>query len=229
MSENVEKVETKVFDEARRGYVVFCFHPDRDGRGFRVYTRTRAEVKENPDGYGNYLCDVQMTHDKEAWTLRANGEYELPQNIKSLRFPDKEMAAKVYFCYITNLEKEKEQHPLPDDITRHLKRRARELREKRQQLETEFHQLVAEQREFLFFARKYKIDEIEWTTDNADAIQACQDLVDYCPDEEYGAVNPDERKTLIDYVYEKWGKDAGRTYRARLRRALKFADPACDP
>jgi hypothetical protein len=215
---SVEKIKSPVIYET--GPVIFCFHPADDRKGeFRVYTKTPEEEKKDSHGYGDYLCEVERYFDDEnRWKVKPPFDVELPPEIGYVSFKSKEEAAYVYYCYQLAITREKARHPLPDNIRDYLTKRARSLRERKQALLSQLIDLAREQHDLLEFSRQFNLDHVEWCTEESDAQQACKELIDFKIDDE----------TLIEHIYNTFGKDAGRAYRGHLDAVVQFVDPTLE-
>lgn len=193
-------------------------HAD-EGNAFRVSV--------GDDQY-NYFCVVQYYEYNKKWRIKPpvnRASYKCLENF-DCTFDTKEVAAAVAYTVIQTAKEAVEERPLPGDIVDYLNGRARILSEERRSLESRFININIEMHELREFAKKNKIKEVIWRTDDVDGHKVVNDIKKL-----EVMVKDDGKMVEVPFfsetaLYNLIGKDQARSVLALFDRLCKMVAPS---
>jgi hypothetical protein len=180
-----------------------------DPKSYWAHVTSVEEDMKNPSGHGEFFCKVN-------YGFGGNWGISCKEDLFHARFDNPEEAVIFYYLFKRSLELEKESCPLPDDVVKYIEVESQKAKEDYDRIRMQLNTNMVIRFHLKKLAEKYGLRNVKWQTGTCDADQEAEDLVNWKVDDE---------QTLIDYIYNNFGKDAGRSYVGHLASALRHSAP----
>lgn len=140
----------------------------------------KVSVKiDDEDTYGEYLGKIVKSHTGEEWRWVETRPEELLTYVRNIILPTEEIAASFLYAIKQRSDAYCKAHPIPQDLSQYLERKARDLQEIDQKLLHQFWEVRNDRYMLHKFAERYGMERIQWYTEGSDKEETVKRLLEF--------------------------------------------------